>query len=99
MTTAEEARDEALDRVSENAGEDFRDQVHALVAELPSGMEVTGEDIRHLCEDRGIEPHHHNAWGATIRGLVGEYIEATGEYTNAVDPPSHASKIAVYEVI
>jgi hypothetical protein len=89
------ARDEALARVAENAGEDWRTSALAVLAELPD--ELTGEDIRLACLAAGVEPHHHNAWGSFICSLVREgVLVATGEYRPMRSPGSHARKTAVY---
>ena len=100
MTTAERARDEALEQVSENAGSGFTSKVRETVADIiPTGREVTGEDIRIICEDRGIEPHHHNAWGAVIRGMIHSHLEPTGEHEPMQTEKSHARKTPVYVVV
>ena len=91
----EQLRDEALERVSANAGPEFREQALAIVRTL-SG-EMTGEDIRCACEAQGVIPHHHNGWGAFIGGLVKRKILVeTGRRIPMKAPDSHGRKTPVY---
>jgi hypothetical protein len=93
-----EARDAAIQQVAEHAGESFADQVRDVVCLLTAEC-LTGEDIRQHCESAEVRPHHHNAWGATISGLVREgYLVATGEYRPMRAKGSHARKTPVYRV-
>jgi hypothetical protein len=89
-------RDEAIERVEVQA---FSGAVAGVVRGL-GGMHVTGEDIRRICTDRGVTPHHSNAWGGVISGLVrvGQ-LRATGEYRQMADTRSHARETKVYEVM
>lgn len=90
------ARDEALVRVSLNAGDDWRDAARAVLDLMPES-EVTGEDVRLACEARGVRPHHHNAWGAVIAGFVRDgLLEPTGRYIPMRAKGSHARKTQVY---
>lgn len=73
----------------------FRNEVHAFVDRLPSGH-YTGEDIHHLAEAEGIIPHHHNAWGGVMNGLVGTKLQFTGEWEPMKVPQSNARLTPIY---
>ena len=88
-------RDEGIERVEVQA---FSGAVAGVVRGL-GGMHVTGEDIRRICTDRGVTPHHSNAWGGVVSGLVRVgRLRATGEYRQMEDTKSHARETKVYEV-
>jgi hypothetical protein len=92
------ARDAAIEQVAANAGETFASKVRDVLFAL-HGSEVTGEDVRQQCEQQDVRPHHHNAWGAMIAGLVRDgLLVATGEYRPMRAKGSHARKTAVYRV-
>jgi hypothetical protein len=94
LFAALEAREAALARVGENSG-GFMALGLAAIAEL-SG-EYTGEDIRFALKQRGIEPHHHNAWGAlTMAAIRRGLLVPTGHYTKMCDPKSNARKTQTY---
>lgn len=89
---ARTARNLALEQVSENSGT-FSEQVLCVIARLPRGSRHTGETIRLHCQTLGINPHHHNAWGAVInsakrRGLLTD----TGRMVSMTTKKSHARK-------
>ena len=86
-------RDEGMDRVEQT----FSEAVSVIVCGLDAGVQVTGEDIRRLCTSRGVMPHHPNAWGGVISGLVcAGRLRATGEYRQMADVKSHARETKVY---
>ena len=91
-----------LARIKRNIGvaqvikEEFKNKVYEYVISLKKGIEVTGEDIRRACEDRGILAHHHNAWGGTILGLIKNgYLTRTGRWAQMKDTKSHARSTQV----
>lgn len=91
-----ELRDESLTRVLDNAGDDWRESVALIVAEMPE-HELTGEDIRLECESRGVGPHHNNAWGGIVNHLIRQgVLQPTGRYQAMKAPGSHARKTQVY---
>ena len=93
---SEEARDEALRQVTRKP---FTDEVEPVVFGL-SGQELTGEDIRVVCEERGVVPHHSNAWGGVIGALQKRgLLVRTGEYRRMGDVRSHARETPVYLVV
>ena len=91
-------RDEGF-QLLELHGPEFTGAVIMLVSTLPSGAEVTGEDLRRMAGKLGIRPHHPNAWGAAINVLVrsGQLVK-TGQYVQMTDPRSHARETKVYRV-
>jgi hypothetical protein len=95
--TEKESRDVSLERVLENAGEHWREQALGIFRNLPSGSRMTGEDLRLLCQEQNVKPHHHNAWGAFIAGLVrAGHIVPTGKYQPMRSRGSHARETKVY---
>ena len=91
------ARDAAIEQVVENAGESFTERVTELVARLLPGMLCTGESIRRLCIREGIIPHHHNAWGGVMAGLLrSPLLEQTGEWVQMQETRSHARRTPEY---
>ena len=97
LFSAAERRDEALERVTENAGPDFAEKVRRYVLGLPRDAEFTGEDIRLAMEAAGEHPHHHNAWGGiTSRMVTSGLLVKTGEWRKMRGPRSNARSTPVY---
>lgn len=99
--SAENQRDEALDRVASRSGKWMPAAMAALrkcrgIHRWPQGF--TGEELRHrLLLDGCPRPHHHNAWGALINQAVRiGLVQATGERRNMRGPRSHARSTSVY---
>lgn len=93
---SKEARDQALEKVAMNSA-DFMSMALAEIEKLPPGWHGTGEDARKMIIGRGIEPHHHNAWGALIRTAVAKRIlVGTGQYISMRSVTSHARRTQVY---
>ena len=106
------ARDEALRRVSDNAGAFVEDalawlkgyaelvvikEAHQLLDEHP--RQVTGEALRLMIERAGITPHHPNAWGAFVAVAVRRGILVpTGRWEAMKAKRSHARRTPVYRV-
>lgn len=97
---AKEARDYNLSKVTANAGDSFRKDAIACILRVWAGREATSEDFRLTCEQQGITPHHHNAWGGLTMGLkkMGALIE-TGELRAMKSSRSHARRTMVYRVV
>lgn len=90
------ARDVAFSQVLDHAGEDWRVRA-AIVVQRMRACEVTGEDVRISCEAANVKPHHHNAWGAFIAGLVRDgSLIPTGRYVAMKAKGSHARKTQLY---
>lgn len=95
----EKERDQALCLVGENAGRAFMDAAKALIIETFSGQEVLAEQFRRVCEEHGIRPHHHNAWGSLTNELVraGILID-TGRTRKSTWQKNHAHRYTVWKV-
>lgn len=92
---AHQARDEALERVRR---QDFMRAALEVVQGLPAGIKVTGEEVRKFCEEGGVHPHHHNAWGALMMQAVKRgLLKNTERYVAMQVASSHARKTPVYE--
>lgn len=91
-------RDTALAQVAEGAGPSFLERVREVLAGMDQ-PEFTGEDLRVQCVEAGVEPHHHNAWGATINTLVrsGQLVP-TGDYAAMRTSKSHARRTPIYHL-
>jgi hypothetical protein len=94
MFGAKVARDDALKRVADNAGDWMQ---RALVAITLLRGEWTGEDIRLSVSKVVGDPHHHNAWGSLIKAAIsGHIIKPTGKYRAMRTVKSHARRTPVY---
>ena len=102
LNLGESQKEAILDHVVTNAGgKQFVDQVEAAVkAGFRNGEEVTGEEVRFLCEECGVTPHHHNAWGGCTNHLQrrGTLIYA-GRNTQMRGKKSNARMTPVYTVM
>lgn len=96
---ARAARNRSLDQVKNNSG-DFMQRAEAAFADIAWPLEVIGEDIRMALTARGVEPHHHNAWGVFIASLVRRgHLQPTGRLRQMRGAKSHARKTEIYEVM
>ena len=96
LFSALEARDEALDRVSTNSGDWWVKAINAVQA-LPSGFEGAAEDIRLVLQRDGLNPHHHNAWGAMIKRCIAlKLLKPTGKRRPMKTRKSHGRPTDVY---
>jgi hypothetical protein len=88
-------RDEGIEQVSENAG-NFMDEGLDAIRAL-AFLEITGEFIRRHLEEKGIKPHHVNAWGALINVAVKrKYLIPTERFLKSTSPKNHAHHYRVY---
>lgn len=96
MSQGESNRDRAIEGIARK-GEVFMSKGMVQIANLPKDHEFTGEDIRVLLNERGIHPHHSNAWGALIMNAIrnGMLID-TGRVRKMKTPKSHARKTTIY---
>lgn len=70
-----EARKRAgLETVEANAEEWMPWIRRYAVSIAKSNGEVTSDDLRHVADQFGRQPHHPNAWGAVFRGDAWECI-------------------------
>lgn len=97
--TGTQLRDKALERVADNAGEDFMTRAMNAIRAMPSRQLVIGEDIRRHLTELGIEPHHSNAWGAVMVHAVRlKLLTPTGAWRAMKQPSSHARKTPEYYI-
>jgi len=94
MNDAEQLKLKGMETVYAHTSEQWKQYVEQVIAALPTGTLVTGEDIRLKCE---LQPHHHNAWGAIISLHVRKGIlQPTGMYTKMRSRKSHARTTQIY---
>lgn len=92
---ATKARDEGIDKVSENEST-WLEEAMALIRKYPHS-EGTGEDIRIFVEGRIGKPHHVNVAGAFIMGAIRRGILTnTGVYVKMKRKESHARVNPLY---
>lgn len=89
-------RDAGCERVLENAGDAWRADVYAAARSVAQRLPLlTIEDVRAECVLRGVaEPHHHNAWGACLRGC--DFLERTDRVAPNTNPQAHARIVRVW---
>jgi len=98
LVAGEHARDEGLAKVLDHSG-NFPEQATAVIRRRLAGAEVLAEEFRRVCEEEGVKPPHHNAWGALTNQLKrNSLIQSTGEFRKSRDPRSHARQQPVYRV-
>ena len=98
LFSSRSARDKALSKVSNNAP-DYMTGGLSLIANLPHGTVLIGEDIRIKCRDAKLVPHHHNAHGALIKQAIKiGLLRPTGHYRQMKSVTSHARRTAEYRV-
>jgi hypothetical protein len=100
MTTlfdAEEARDEALARVAQGAGDWVQRARDAVQLVALARFDFTTDHVWDaLGEDRPAEPR---ALGSVMKAMASEgKIRATGEYRKSVRVDCHARPVAVWRV-
>lgn len=98
-SASEAARDHGIATVARNAGTEFMEQAKAVILERLSGTECLAEEMRRVCEEAGVVPHHHNAWGSLTNQLVkaGILID-TGRIAKSKRVTSHARRNTVWRV-
>jgi hypothetical protein len=98
-SASEAAKQQAVAVVGANAGNQFIEQAKAVILERFSGAECLAEEFRRACEEAGIKPHHHNAWGSLTNQLVkaGILID-TGRLAKSTRVTSHARRNTVWRV-
>lgn len=97
-TTGEALRDAGITQVMEPE-EDFNEYIVNYVKKLPPGTEVTGEEIRLKATRAAPLPHHSNAWGGVIAGLVKKGILVdTGRTQHSVLPSNHHRRCTLWAV-
>ena len=98
-SASEAARDHAIAAVGANAGTAFMEQAKTVILDRLSGTECLAEEMRRVCEEAGVVPHHHNAWGSLTNQLVraGVLID-TGRLGKSTSLRSHARRQPIWRV-
>jgi hypothetical protein len=99
---AKQARDDALERVSRNAGYDWMgDSLRLLRIFADLRDDFIGEEFRLYATQHGLpQPHHHNAWGALLRtGATRGIIRITDRTRQMTTGKSHARRSPVWESV
>ena len=98
-SASEAARNHAIATVGSNAGNEFMEQAKAVIQQRLSGTECLAEEFRRVCEEAGIRPHHHNAWGSLTNQLfkAGILID-TGRLGKSTSVRSHARRQPIWRV-
>ena len=96
-------RDAGIERVisHESNYDDFLRKVVLVIEQDFRGMEVTFGEITARCRDRGINPHHPNAWGATCNSVIKRrpgLLTPTGRFVKSKNKNSHALPYPLYRV-
>ena len=95
----ERLKDEAIERVLANAGDDWARKVCGLVPVLFHGQVVMPEEWKIACEGMGIRPGHPNAWGGVVQSLVAcGAVRRTGRRAKMNVPGSHRRETPLYRV-
>lgn len=98
-TLGQAARDEGTARVLENAGQEWRDQIAAVIDGLArSRPDFTADDVRAEAERAGVPPpHHHNAWGAAMQAAAKrDVIQRTNETRSSERAAANAHRNPVW---
>ena len=98
-SASEASRDHAIATVGRNAGTEFMEAAKAVILDRLSGTECLAEEMRRVCEEAGVVPHHHNAWGSLTNQLVkvGILID-TGRLGKSTSVRSHARRQPIWRV-
>ena len=98
-SASEAARDQAIATVARNAGVEFMEQAKAVILDRLSGTECLAEEMRRVCEEAGVMPHHHNAWGSLTNQLVrAGILQDTGRFAKSTSLRSHARRQPIWRV-
>lgn len=98
-----ELRDEAVERVVENAGDwstQAAEAARQYIQRLPSYVRFTGEDVRLDGLANLPRPHHHNAYGGVIGAMLRDALKRglirRDGFQQAKDPKAHARQYPAY---
>lgn len=100
MKTAIQLRDEALDRVEENANAEWFAVALQVIQDLAEKLDkVTSDDVwEQLKNHPEVQTHQPSAMGAIFRKACNlNLISATDTFISSKRPSSHARPIRVWE--
>lgn len=98
-SASEAARDHGIALVGTRAGTAFMEAAKAVILDRLAGQEVLAEEMRRVCEEAGIVPHHHNAWGSLTNQLVrAGILHDTGRIAKSTRITSHARRNTVWKI-
>ena len=84
---------EGIAQVSENNGQFLREARYVAAHLLRRSPTITMDDVRGICEQVGVNPSHHNAWGAVFSN---SYFTWTGTMVPSSMVQRHANLIRVW---
>jgi len=95
LSLALELRDEAMDRVSRNAGESFKVRaINFVVRFLGENGATAGEDITDAAKKAGIIPHDDRAFGPVYMKLYNQgHIVPVGDIARRKGHGTHGGRI------
>lgn len=90
-------RDAALAQVEQDAHDEWKKGVAAIVASFPPGTEFTTDRVWWHLEQRGLTTHEPRAMGAAVKKLLRDkVVEKTGQMRETTRPQAHTRPIPVY---
>jgi hypothetical protein len=94
----ERRRDDAIDRVDENAQKDWKDAARVAVAALASLKDTfTTDDVWKLLETQGYQTHEPRALGAVMRRAARNgLIESTDRTRLSERPECHRRPVRIW---
>ena len=96
---SDDAKNQAMQQVLDNAGDAFVDRASAAIPLLFGGQTVLAEDWRKALTENGITPSHCNAWGALTNALLKRnIIEPTDRLSKSKDVRSHGRRQPLWTV-
>jgi len=96
---SEDAKNQALDQVLQNAGDDWVDRASAVIPLLFGGQTVLAEDWRQALTDLRITPHDPHAWGGLTNALqIRQLIVPTDRMAKSKAVKSHARRQPLWHV-
>lgn len=97
-SAGDQARDEAMEQVARGSPEYMAGGL-LLIAQLPTGMLITGEEIRLRCLNSGLRYHHPNVNGSLISCAIRNgLLLPTGSRKKMEVPHNHSRTNPIYRV-
>ena len=95
----EALKKEGMERVSNNAGEDWRTAALRGIKLLASVEDdFTSDEARDAASEVAGEPHHYNAWGSICKaGVAAGYMSDTGKRVKSSRASRHRGLVTLYK--